>query len=256
MPELIDPIDRTLISKEWIEQVINGNISPRISDIRITPIPINSSTDKVVYVVDVPKSQTAHQAGDFRYYKRYNFESIPMYDYEVRDIMNRNKNPKIALIFKIKTTDYSPTPIFAVPGIKQQPQSIKLNTLVVRGENIGGVYANYVSCHINVPSLMLGKANDHLKDFIQDQVNYKSVYCDNTIRELFDVKVGVMGQVDTKYWPSRYDPILPGTSMNLIDISLVQNQLPSTGIIYWTINADNAERFEGQINLADIAITN
>lgn len=255
LPELIDPIDRTIFSKEWIEQIINGNISPRIPDIKIVPIPINGSVDKVVYVVEVPKSQTAHQAADFRYYKRNNFESVPMYDYEVRDIMNRNKNPKIELTFKIKTTDYTPTPTFAVPGIgQQQPKSTKLNTLVVRGKNVGGVYANYVSCHVEVPSRILGNSYDHLKDFNKDGINYKSIYCDNTIRELFDVKVGVMGHVDTKYWPSRYDPILPGTSMNLTDISLVQNQLPADGVIYWTLNADNAERLEGQINLADIDI--
>ena len=182
---------------------------------------------------------------------------LPMFDYEVRDIMNRNKNPKIELTFKIKTTDYSPTQAFALPGIAQpQPQSIKLNTLVVRGKNVGGVYANYVSCHIEVPSLMLGNSYDHLKDSVRDRINYKSIYCDNTIRELFDVKVGAMGQVDTKYWPSRYDPILPASSMKLTDISLVQNQLPSTGIIYWALNADNAERLEGRINLVDIEVTN
>jgi len=31
-----------------------------------------------------------HQAYDHRYYKRYNFQSIPMEDYEVRDLMRRS----------------------------------------------------------------------------------------------------------------------------------------------------------------------
>ena len=70
LPEKIDPIDRNLISKEWLEQVINSNISPRIDGIKITPISIHTVKDKVVYVVEIPKSNTAHQAGDQRYYKK------------------------------------------------------------------------------------------------------------------------------------------------------------------------------------------
>jgi hypothetical protein len=31
----------------------------------------------------------AHQARDYRYYKRHNFNALPMEDYEVRDVMNR-----------------------------------------------------------------------------------------------------------------------------------------------------------------------
>ena len=40
----------------------------------------------VIYVVDIPQSNIAHQAFDKRYYKRFNFISTPMEDYEIRDI--------------------------------------------------------------------------------------------------------------------------------------------------------------------------
>src|SRR5688572_31974560 len=49
LPEKIDPIDRNLISKEWLEQVINSNVSPRIDGIKITPISILTEKDNVVY---------------------------------------------------------------------------------------------------------------------------------------------------------------------------------------------------------------
>jgi hypothetical protein len=35
-------------------------------------------------------SRAPHQANDYRYYKRFNFESTPMEDYEVRDLMRRS----------------------------------------------------------------------------------------------------------------------------------------------------------------------
>lgn len=93
LPEKIDPIDRTAYSKEWLEQVIN-NIQPRIEGIVITPVDYSSSgLSGVVYVIEVPKSHTAHQATDARYYKRLNFEVLMMADYEVRDVMWRTQHP-------------------------------------------------------------------------------------------------------------------------------------------------------------------
>jgi hypothetical protein len=96
LPEMIDPISRLQFSKEWLEHVIS-NIKPRIESLKITPVEIPTNPDHVVYVVEIPKSTTAHQASDFRYYRRYNFESVPMHDYEIRDIMNRMQFPTLSV---------------------------------------------------------------------------------------------------------------------------------------------------------------
>lgn len=91
--------DPSVISKEWIEQVINSNIQPRISGVRIKPVPLTKSPGKVAYVVYTPRSTTAHQASDKKYYKRFNFQSVPMEDYELRDVMNRTEAPVLDLQF-------------------------------------------------------------------------------------------------------------------------------------------------------------
>jgi predicted HTH transcriptional regulator len=91
-PEALDPVDRTAVTKEWLEHVIN-NIRPRLAP-RIVPIPLDTGPNHGAYVVEVPQSDTAHQAVDFRYYRRFNFESVPMHDYEVRDVMGRAKAAK------------------------------------------------------------------------------------------------------------------------------------------------------------------
>jgi hypothetical protein len=88
LPEKIDPVDRTIYSKEWLEHVIS-NIRPRIADIIIHPIPIDTTPNHVVYVVEIKQSIVPHQATDCKYYKRYNFESVAMQDYEINDIRNR-----------------------------------------------------------------------------------------------------------------------------------------------------------------------
>lgn len=91
LPEKIDPILRTQYSREWLEEIINSNIYPRIEGIIVYPVPLNSDSTQVAYVVEIPKSITAHQASDHKYYKRYNFQSVSMNDYEIQDVRNRRR---------------------------------------------------------------------------------------------------------------------------------------------------------------------
>ena len=73
---LDEGFDPNIISKEWLEQVINSNIERHIDEIVIHPIEI--AENRYVYVIEIPKSPTApHMAKDHRYYKRYNFQVLP-----------------------------------------------------------------------------------------------------------------------------------------------------------------------------------
>lgn len=101
LPERIDPINGQEFPKEWLEQVINGNIQPKVDNIRITPIQVSDKEkNQVIYVVEIPQSDTAHQAKTYRYYKRYNFMSSPMEDWEVKDVINRKSKTNIRLDFR------------------------------------------------------------------------------------------------------------------------------------------------------------
>ncbi|MGI8380419.1 AlbA family DNA-binding domain-containing protein [Priestia megaterium] len=97
VPTSIDGgVDPNVISKEWIEHVINSRIQRRISGIRINQIKLSPPSTNVIYVLDIPQSNLApHMAGDRRFYKRFNFESVPMEEYEVRDVGNRNITPDL-----------------------------------------------------------------------------------------------------------------------------------------------------------------
>lgn len=80
--------DPASITREWIENTIISKIQPRIPGIVIKPIPL--AAGGIAYVIDIPQATTfaPHQAGH-RYYRRYNFQSVPMEDYEVKDAMRR-----------------------------------------------------------------------------------------------------------------------------------------------------------------------
>jgi hypothetical protein len=80
---------------EWLNQVILDKIQPRIEGVRVLPITINN--EETAFLVDIPSSYTAHQASDRKYYRRTEFNCEPMYDYEVKQTINRGKEPILIL---------------------------------------------------------------------------------------------------------------------------------------------------------------
>jgi len=100
-PQSIDAgSDPKAISREWLENVITSRIHPKISGLIINPIRLSTGRD--IYLLYIPQSHTAHQAHDKRYYKRHNFKSEPMEDYEIRDVMNRVKWPVLWPVFSLR----------------------------------------------------------------------------------------------------------------------------------------------------------
>lgn len=104
LPESLDPIDQGTYSKEWLDQMC-GLIQPRIPGLEITPIHVGPDINHYCYVVTVPPGETAHQALDWRYYRRRNFEATPMEDYEVREVMNRKKHPDVTAMVRVKSNE-------------------------------------------------------------------------------------------------------------------------------------------------------
>ena len=95
-PTEFRPVNRQECTKETLEQIISSNIQPRLSNVKIYPVALNSDPNHVVYIVKIPQSDTVHQViRNKRYYKRFNFESVPMEDYEIRDVLNRISHPEV-----------------------------------------------------------------------------------------------------------------------------------------------------------------
>ena len=95
---VIDP----KITKEWIEQILNSKVQPRMDGVRIDRV--DMETGKFGYVITVQQSQIGpHQAPDGKYYKRFNFQSVPMHDYEIRDIMRRSTTPDLHVVLSFPT---------------------------------------------------------------------------------------------------------------------------------------------------------
>jgi len=256
LPERLDPVSRSEYTKEWLEQVINSNISPKIQGIQITVIPTKEER-LGVYVVDIPQSSTAHQnTADHRYYKRYNFESVPMLDYEIRDILNRQKHPMLVLEFEITTESYEvhdPFPVQVLLGGKGEPRFRTEIMLQICPKNIGNVYANYVNYFVDIPAKLVNE-RDIGKLSLLNQTTARFAG-DNTYRDVVDYQSSGFGHGYPKYGPSRYVPILPKLKGVMREIEL--NAVPGDDSeeLHWTIHADNAEPIEWTVRLKDIPVS-
>lgn len=251
LPERLDPIDRIQFSREWLDQMVDS-IQPRIDGLKIHSVPLDSAPNHVAYVVEIPQSVTAHQATDKKYYRRYNFRSIPMDDYEIRDVMARQKHPNIELTFELRVElevekDLIPTS-FASSSQKRKTRHV----LVVRAKNSGTVLAQYVNAHIFVP-VQMARTYERFSQHIRrhDDREYYSFYRANTSR---DVLQGGSPLERTVYGPTRYDPILPGRSHKWeIELTRKLDTIDLNGLyIEWSVFADNARRQVGEIVVNDI----
>jgi hypothetical protein len=123
-PTSID--DGSDLSREWIEQVIDSNVQPRIDGLLIAPIAIG--TGRYAYAITIPQAsgRAPHQAPDHKYYKRQNFQSVPMEDYEVKDVMHRASTPELDVTLAFLNTG--------------SPAATKL---LIRGERCDPIYVQF-----------------------------------------------------------------------------------------------------------------
>ncbi len=91
-------IDGDIFSKEWLEQVISTTIQRNIDGLKIFPIRNNGNIKESIYVVQIPESQDApHINKDKKFYRRYDFQSVVMEEYEIRNLYGRKSKSKLAI---------------------------------------------------------------------------------------------------------------------------------------------------------------
>jgi len=223
VPTAIDPIASAAFSKEWLENVIISNIQPRVDGSHINPVLLaGNPLGRVVYVVTIPQSYTAHQASDNRYYKRFNFQSVPMEHYEVQDTMNRAKTPIIDVRIKCQT--------------ERRDHDLHRYSLLVFLDNKGSVGARNMKLTLSLPAGLQPDTWGLAREEIAGVVRCKRRYSDAVLFPKDSLFLGEMGA---------------GIAFDIDDARFryVQQVNPS---IEWTIYADDMARREGAVRVADL----
>lgn len=227
LPEKINPVDRLVITKEWLEQVINSNISPKISGIMIHPITIGKTEDNnVVYVVEIPQSNTAHQAKDKKYYRRYNFESVAMDDYEVKDIINRANKTDIKISFE----NY-----YGKEWFKKYAENDNIKiTASIWAYNNGNKVAQYLQVFI---SGRKDASEFIIKPFVENRKDFQLLFSNEEERKL------TISDNDFIIGTDR-SPILPRTKRQIGEITFYSNLIKQELEIELLICTEDGSRIE------------
>jgi len=251
LPGSIDPVDRKTSSKERLEQILNARIRPRIHGLKIHVVTI--ADEQVVYVLEIPKGETAHQADDRKYYRRHNFTIEAMYDHEIRDVMNRQKAPQIKIHFDVGR---KPNILIAPNGSPMlHQQSPFLCFLNVRIENVGKLYATYINIVLTLPERII--------NFMCDEGENTTIQITlaNKVRDEIEVpddnrSTFFTGNMDKpkQYGPPRNEPLLPGMQMTLKSLPIYIDNIKDGDFISWTLCADNAEPQTGTLEFDQIKV--
>ncbi len=224
LPERIDPVNRVEFSKEWLEQIIQ-TIQPKIDGVIIHPIEVDGGGSNTCFVVEVPQSHTAHQARDHVYYKRHNFNRLPMEAYEVQDVMSRRSRPRIR------------ASMIVVERWNVYPET---GEVAVRLENFGSIIPKHLMVELEVPLSIPAESS-----------NSESVIGERDGGKCYIVRL-VPGL--------RAEALFPGSTLTLSRNYALQMgplctpdgyPVPSVSDIVARVYADEMPKIEGRLSLSD-----
>lgn len=99
------PVTNAKISVEQLTSIIKSNTDPVFSAFHIKVL---NHTVGRVFVIEIDQADTAHQNRlDRLYYQRTGVVSEPMYDFAIRDVMNRRTRPQVTLDFAFQLIQHS-----------------------------------------------------------------------------------------------------------------------------------------------------
>lgn len=163
-------VDGNSIKKEWLEQIINSRIQRKIEGLIIEPVRYNQKIDETIYVVKIPRSLDApHMTTDKKFYKRYNFESVEMEEYEIRGLYNRQEKTSLEIV--------KPT-IKLNPGALYASRPINFYTdIEINIRNKSQTIEKLFKVEIRIPITLTGgihgySATSFLKYFVRNEEDY------------------------------------------------------------------------------------
>jgi hypothetical protein len=151
------------ITREWIIQILNSRIQPRIDAIRVQRIALSETGGG--FVITVPPTVSGpHQSPDKKYYKRFELHSVPMEDYEIRDVISRSSSPHLEPVL---TFDGRESTSLSFKPKTQTSEPINLNVVLRNTATTPAQYTAFLIgfdpsllATVQMPMISLGRFDD------------------------------------------------------------------------------------------------
>lgn len=210
-------------------------MSPNISDFTVIPIKSELRSSLGIYVVEINKGTTAHQAKDKLYYARRNFKNDSLTNSEIDDIRNRTK--KIDVIIKLNLIDKSTKIPKLSSKNKQDQKDLILNYRIeILVENTGQSLIHNIQCFMN-----------YYSEFRKEEIN--EVF-ENSSRDEYTFNSGTNKStiIGSKY----YNPLHIQTYQKLGEFEISKKDLYSDQILNILLCMDNAKPKRQNIKLCHL----
>ncbi|MEO1290473.1 MAG: ATP-binding protein [Chloroflexota bacterium] len=226
IPTGFSAVDRSDFSRETLDQILSSNIRPRIDGLLIHPVPLSSGENDVAYVLEIPQSTTAHQASDKRYHKRQNTTTSWMEDYEIRDVMSRNRNAELNISYLLKRGEQR----FA-EDIDGTPRIVELVYLNLEIKNVSKRIANYYFIEVRIPAtLFRTKPSKSKERILYDGLPYFTWQFSNMFNDTVIPLLPGLGKAET----IELDDYVIGNSLSLQSYCYVDEAEPYINNIKFT----------------------
>ncbi|MEM5421313.1 AlbA family DNA-binding domain-containing protein [Paraburkholderia ferrariae] len=164
-----EPVTKAKITIEQLTSIIKSNTDPVFGAFHIKQLEHPGGR---VFVIEIEQADTAHQNRlDRLYYQRTGVVSEPMYDFAIRDVMNRRTHPRVKLDFKV---DFRQRAIAPKPFVAYRVSPVLLND--------GSVTARHWALSVDLPSnvvkigaIRAGMPMRHMGNVKHDGVDYLRV---------------------------------------------------------------------------------
>jgi hypothetical protein len=230
------PVTNDKISVEQLTSIIKSGTDPVFSAFRIKVL---EHSDGRVFVIEIDQADTAHQNRlDKLYYQRTGPISEPMYDFAIRDVMNRRTHPRVKLDFEIQTIQHDLSLQHCVYRV------------VPRLFNEGSVTARHWALSIDLPvdvvkigSIRVGMPMRHKGNVKRNGLDYLRV-------ELHSGPTP-NNQAGTLLLPGQEQRLTLDVGFAEIDLNVTKEKRTlldrSEPPLYWSFFLDDAPRNDGEI---------
>jgi len=98
----LEPVADARATRDWIGEVLRSNASPPLTRFHVSELP-QSSGGRVV-AIEIEAASTAHQSlRDHKYYQRSGAATVPMVDFQIRDVMARRSRPEATVTLRMRS---------------------------------------------------------------------------------------------------------------------------------------------------------
>jgi hypothetical protein len=263
VPSRMDPVASSVTSAETLDQLL-ASIQPHIEGLRIHAVPVSQDPGKVIYVLEVPESITAHQATDHKYHKRFNARAVAMEDYEVRQTMARGQHPLVDLAFEIELWSYEITTAGEIFGgwldsqRRDEPEYGHVAELIVVAQNTGRRLAQYIAARVFLPAELIDCTGESapFPTLERNGRPYFQINVSNGQQDVAEIKDANQFSSGREVKTATYfPPLLPDFDREIerlrLDLQTLL-ELRDDAEVSWELVADNAPIRRGLVAIAGL----